>query len=31
MSVGLLLLIAVGVAFVARLTWTLSRPGRKAR
>jgi hypothetical protein len=31
MSVGVLLLIVVGAAFVARLVWTLSRPGRKAR
>jgi hypothetical protein len=31
MSVGVLLLIAVGVVFVARLVWTLSRAGRKAR
>ena len=31
MSVGVLLLIVVGLAFVVRLVWTLSRPGRGAR
>jgi uncharacterized membrane protein len=31
MSVGVLVLIAVGVAFVVRLAWTLSRPKRRAR
>jgi hypothetical protein len=31
MSVGVLLLIIVGLAFVARLVWTLSRPGRGTR
>ena len=31
MSVEVLLLIVVGVAFVARLVWALSRPSRRAR
>ena len=31
MTVGVLVLIAVGVVFLARLVWTLSRAGRRAR
>lgn len=31
MSVGVLLLILVGAAFVIRLVWTLSRQRRNAR